>query len=171
MKRILVIGCGGSGKSTLAQLLGEKLGIDVYHLDTLFWKPGWQESTNEEFVAKIEQFIHNPTWVMDGNYGGTMEWRIGFADTVIFLNFSTFACLKGAITRRFVYHGQSRPDMTEGNYERLEWNFIKWILTYRRNRRPFIMDMLNRVDPSKQVHVFQNREQVKRWLETEGLPD
>jgi hypothetical protein len=52
---------------------------------------------------------------MDGNYGGTMAWRIGFADTVIFLDSPTFACLKGAVTRRFVYLGRSRPDMTEGN--------------------------------------------------------
>ncbi len=39
MKKIMLIGSGGAGKSTLARKLGVKLGIDVYHLDTLFWKP------------------------------------------------------------------------------------------------------------------------------------
>lgn len=41
MKKIALIGSGGSGKSTLARQLGEKLKIDVYHLDALFWKPNW----------------------------------------------------------------------------------------------------------------------------------
>ena len=48
MERILVIGCPGAGKSTLSRQLGEKLGLPVIHLDRLFWKPGWVESTREE---------------------------------------------------------------------------------------------------------------------------
>lgn len=39
MKKIVLIGSGGSGKSTLARQLGEKLKINVYHLDKLFWQP------------------------------------------------------------------------------------------------------------------------------------
>jgi adenylate kinase family enzyme len=40
MKRVLIIGSGGAGKSTLARTLGERLGIEVIHLDVHFWKPG-----------------------------------------------------------------------------------------------------------------------------------
>ena len=35
MKRIIIIGSGGAGKSTLARQLGERLHLDVYHLDAL----------------------------------------------------------------------------------------------------------------------------------------
>ncbi|MDP2124712.1 MAG: topology modulation protein, partial [Parvibaculum sp.] len=49
MQRILVIGCSGGGKSTLARALGEKLALPVVHLDVLFWKPGWVESSYDEF--------------------------------------------------------------------------------------------------------------------------
>ena len=42
MKKIVLIGSGGSGKSTLAKQLSHALGIPVYHLDTLFWKPNWK---------------------------------------------------------------------------------------------------------------------------------
>ena len=53
MERILIIGCGGAGKSTMARQLGDKLQIPVVHLDKLFWKPGWVESSREEIDAKI----------------------------------------------------------------------------------------------------------------------
>jgi adenylate kinase family enzyme len=50
MKKIVLIGSGGSGKSTLARQLGEKLEINVLHLDSLFWKPGWVETPREEWM-------------------------------------------------------------------------------------------------------------------------
>ena len=51
MERIVIIGCGGAGKSTLARQLGKKLNIPVVHLDKLWWKPGWVESSREEIDA------------------------------------------------------------------------------------------------------------------------
>ena len=58
--------------------------------------------------------------------------------------------------------------MTEGNDEQLAW-ILKWILIYRRYRRTFILSMLQRMDASKQVHIFQSRKQLNAWLETNGL--
>jgi adenylate kinase family enzyme len=40
-KRIAVIGSPGAGKSTLARELGAALGLPVYHLDRLLWRPHW----------------------------------------------------------------------------------------------------------------------------------
>lgn len=48
MKKVVLIGSGGSGKSTLARQLSEKLKINVYHLDVLFWKPNWVAVPKEE---------------------------------------------------------------------------------------------------------------------------
>ena len=48
MRRIAIIGAGGAGKSTLARQLGEVLGIEVIHLDALFWKPGWVDTPRDE---------------------------------------------------------------------------------------------------------------------------
>lgn len=38
--RITVMGPPGSGKSTLARMLGERLGLPVWHADALFHGPG-----------------------------------------------------------------------------------------------------------------------------------
>jgi hypothetical protein len=51
MKKILVIGSGGAGKSTFAKRLGGLLGINVIHLDALYWQPGWIEPPKEEYSA------------------------------------------------------------------------------------------------------------------------
>jgi len=48
MKRVLVIGSGGSGKATLARRLGERLGLEVIHLDVMFWRPRWVETPRHE---------------------------------------------------------------------------------------------------------------------------
>jgi adenylate kinase family enzyme len=162
-KRIQVIGCGGAGKSTLAKSLGDLLGIEVYHLDTLFWLPNWQESSMEEFRQKVDAILEKEQWIMDGNYGATMRHRAEHSDLVIYLDFPTLTCLTGAIVRRFVYHNKSRPDMTEGNYERLEWRFIKWVLTYRRLRRPVILAMLNELPAHCEVVVLKSRREVAEF--------
>jgi adenylate kinase family enzyme len=50
MKRIMVIGSGGAGKSTFARQLGEITGIEVFHLDKMFWQPNWTETCREVFL-------------------------------------------------------------------------------------------------------------------------
>ena len=76
MERIVIIGCGGSGKSTLARRLGELLNLPVVHLDKLYWHPGWVESTDEEFDAKLAAELEKPQWIMDGNFDRTMQMRL-----------------------------------------------------------------------------------------------
>ena len=44
MQKILVIGSGGAGKSIFSRRLGEITGIEIFHLDKLFWKPDWIET-------------------------------------------------------------------------------------------------------------------------------
>ncbi|KAJ6481457.1 hypothetical protein C8R47DRAFT_1134485 [Mycena vitilis] len=68
--RVHVVGNSGAGKSTVGQQLADVLGIPYIGLDPLFWNPGWQESTNDEMRAKVEQALANAPngWVVDGNY-------------------------------------------------------------------------------------------------------
>ncbi len=56
MRKIMLIGSGGSGKSTLARELGQKLGIEVHHLDAYFWRPGWNLLNADERRALQARF-------------------------------------------------------------------------------------------------------------------
>ena len=97
MEKILIIGCSGSGKSTLAVALGEKLGLPVVHLDQLWWKEGWRNVTREEFDSRLAMAMNMDGWIIDGNYSRTMEMRLAKCDTVIYLDFGRWACLRGDV--------------------------------------------------------------------------
>ncbi len=158
MRRILIIGSGGAGKSTLARQLGAELGLPVYHLDQLYWKPGWVKSSREEFADKQATVLRMPEWIIDGNFGETIQARLDAADTVIFLDFPTRVCLWGVFRRYFRYRNRTRPDMTEGSPEKFpDWDFLWWILSYRTTRRPRVMRRLAGV---QRAIVLQSRKEV-----------
>lgn len=163
MERIMVIGCSGAGKSTLARAMGEKLGIPVIHLDQLFWKPGWEESTRKEFDARLLAQLEKPRWIIDGNYTRTYPQRLAKCDTVIHLDFNRFVCLYSVIRRVLRNYGRIRPDMPEGCPERFDWEFMKWVWNFNRTHRPRNLAAL---ESAKNVTVItlKNRRQVKAFL-------
>lgn len=165
MKKIAVIGCGGSGKSTLCRELGQLLSIPVHHLDKIFWKPNWTPMLHAEFLEAQKVIFATDSWIMDGNYGGTMKPRLGEADTIIFCDLPTLSCLWGVITRYFEYRNRTRPDMSEGNNERLNMDFLLWILFYRRTRRPGIISILQEFEQRKEVVILSSKAVIRNFIE------
>ena len=140
MRRVMVIGGSGSGKSTFAAALGARLGIRTVHMDALFWRPGWVEAPEAEFVDAVRAAIAKAAWVMDGNYSRTWPERLCRADTVIFLDPPTWLRLWRVAHRTWRHYGQTRPDLGEACPERFDPGFIfGWVLKYRwRGRRKAI---------------------------------
>ena len=165
MERILIIGCGGAGKSTLARQLGEKLNLPVVHLDKLWWKPGWVESDREEFDEKLAAILQTPQWIIDGNFDRTIPDRIARCDTILYLDFSRVACLLGVWKRVITTYGKVRPDMGEGCPERLDWEFLKWVWNFNKNKRQKNYRLLNEAE-GKTTIVLKNRRMVRRFLKS-----
>ena len=165
MERIIIIGCGGAGKSTLARKLGEVLDLPVVHLDKLFWKPGWVETTAEEFDALLAQELAKDQWIMDGNFNRTMPERMKRCDTIIYLDFSRFACLMGVLKRIITTYGKLRPDMGEGCPERIDLEFLKWVWNFNKNKRESYYKLLNEAENVETI-VLKNRRAVKLFLKS-----
>ncbi len=163
MEKIIIIGCGGAGKSTLARQLGEKTGLPVVHLDRIFWLPGWVERDRDEFDALVREEMCKPRWIMDGNYNRTMEERIRYCDTILYLDFSRFTCLFGIFWRLLTNIGKTRPDMGPGCKEKVDWAFVKWVWNFNKNKRERYYRLLNEAE-GKQTIVLKNRRMVKRFL-------
>ena len=164
--KIAVLGYSGAGKSTLARALGEWYDIPVLHLDRIHWAPGWQERDREEVRRMVHDFMENPAWVIDGNYTKfEYERRLAEADRILLLELPRLTCFCRAWRRFFRYCGQTRADMGEGCPERMDREFMWWILwkgRTRQKRRAF-QEAAERY-PAKTV-VLRSQRDIDRYLE------
>ena len=159
----MIIGCGGAGKSTLARKLGEKTGLPVVHLDKLFWRPGWESVSKEEFDALHQRELAKEKWIIDGNFDRTIPERLARCDTVIYLDFSRVACLMGVLKRILTTYGTVRPDMGEACPERFDLAFLRWVWNFNKNKRGRIFKLLSEVE-EVDIIILKNRRQVERYL-------
>ena len=134
--KIAIIGYSGSGKSTLARNLAEYYHIPVLHFDRVQFRPNWEirPQASKEIMTKTFLDLHKD-WVIDGNYSKlSFERRMEEADVIILLLFNRISCLH-RVTRRYLkYKDSTRSDMADGCKEKLDWEFVKWILRDGRNK-------------------------------------
>lgn len=164
MQKILLIGSGGSGKSTLARELGTRLGIDVLHLAALLWKPNWTPATRQEQIVIQSELIERDSWIIDDNYGGTLDLRVDASDTVVFLDLPRIVCTYRVLKRMLSYHGKTRPDMGPGCEERFDPKFLKWVWDYPKSQRPAILQRLHKLESEKDIIVLRSRAEVRRFV-------
>ena len=86
-------------------------------------------------------------------------------DTVIYLDFSRWACLLGMCQRILDNRGKTRPDMPAGCPEQFSWEFVKWIWGFNKNNRVQNYTYLAKAKHAKAV-VLKNRKEVRRFLDT-----
>ena len=164
VRRILIIGPGGAGKSTLARELGRRLGLEVFHLDRLYWRPGWVETPRDEWRKTLEGLAARDAWIMDGNYSGTLDLRLARSDTVVFLDLPRAVCLWGVLKRRLAYRGAARPDMAEGCPEELRLKFALWVWDYQRRSRPKVLALLAAPAAGQRVIRLRSRREIEQFL-------
>ncbi len=158
MKRVMIIGCPGSGKSTFARALAQKSGLPLYHLDMMYWNPDRTTKPKEGFRAELRRTVSLPEWIIDGNYGSTLELRMEACDTVIFLDYPFEVCLSGIADRR----GKPRTDIPWIETETDE-EFIEFIKNYNRDSRPRVLELFEKY-PDKNIVVFKSRNEADGWL-------
>jgi adenylate kinase family enzyme len=157
-KRVAVIGCPGGGKSTFSRALRDRVGLPLYHLDAIYWRDDRTHLSREEFYPLMREIIAREEWIMDGNYGSTMEWRISACDLLIFLDYPAEVCLEGVRARR----GQKRSDMPwveEGD----DQEFLEFIRAFETESRPRIWELIGKY-PEKTVVTFRTREEADGFL-------
>ena len=158
MKRVMVIGCPGSGKSTFARALHRRTGLPLFHLDLMNWNPNGTAVDKPVFRARLMDAVRQDEWIIDGNYGSTMEVRLRACDTVFFLDYPVEICLSGIMERR----GKARPDMPWVE-ETEDPELIEFIKDYPVQSRPGVMELLGRY-PQKDIHIFQSRAEADDFL-------
>ncbi|MBN2541159.1 MAG: AAA family ATPase [Bacilli bacterium] len=164
MDRILIIGSPGSGKSTLAKQLAKKTGIALLHLDQIFHIDNYNHISREELKKKIERFIsENDRFIIDGNYSGTLPFRLGFSDTVILFNLDTSTCLNNVLRR--IKDNLPRDDIASGfDNSILHEDFIEYVKHFRTERLPYIRELLK--DFPGEIIQLDSYQDVDRFLKS-----
>lgn len=156
LRHVVLIGSGGAGKSTFARRLGKITGLEVIHLDAHYWKPGWVETPINVWTEMQRNLIQRDRWIMDGNYGATLSLRLDAADAILFFDYPRNLCARRLLLRWWKYRGRNRPDMGEGCPERFEWDFLRWVWRYPKDKRPDLLVKLAAYSETKCVIVLQN---------------
>lgn len=160
MKKIMIIGCPGSGKSTFSRVLHQITGIPLFHLDMMYWNSDRTTVEKSVFRKRLSDTIQQNEWIIDGNYGSTIELRLQACDTVIFLDYPLEICLDGIRERR----GKARSDMPWiENEDEEDAEFIEFIKSYNSQSRPQIMDLL-KLYSDKNIFIFNNRTEADEFL-------
>ncbi len=161
----MVIGVSaGVGKSTFARKLGEKLEIDVYHLDRFFWKAGWKEASIEDFTSSQQEIVKKKQWIIEGNYSNTINIRLDSADTIFYLELPLHTCLYRVVKRWLTNIGKTRPDMAIGCREKLDWKFIKFIVTTYYSRKIKMEKRLKVLSGTKKVIQLKSKKEINEYF-------
>jgi adenylate kinase family enzyme len=164
MKKVLVIGSGGAGKSTVARRLGEALRVEVVHLDALYWHAGWVETPKDVWRERVARLLEGDSWILDGNYSGTLDLRLEACDTVIFLDLPRTLCLWRILKRLVAYRAGGRPDMAAGCREKLNPEFLRWVWGYPRRTRPKVLKLLRDHAGGKTVFHLRTQSEIENLL-------
>lgn len=162
-RKIAIIGAPGTGKTTLANKLSEIYHIEATHIDGLHHLENWQIRDKSERDKMILEIVQKDEWIIDGTYRSTLKARLERADLIIWLDFSTFAQLKGIVGRFLKNKGIEKPEIP-GCKEKLDKTFFFYVLKYNKNKRNIIVENLECIDKNK-VLVFKNRKSLNKWVQ------
>jgi hypothetical protein len=103
----------------------------------------------DQWVNLQENLVAEDRWIMDGDLGpyDAVEVRLRAADTIIFLDFSLVLCAWRAVRR-----SRERSD------------FWRWLVAYRFESRPILMQAIAKHAASAQLQVLRNPEAVARFI-------
>ncbi|MEZ5357488.1 MAG: shikimate kinase [Candidatus Zixiibacteriota bacterium] len=143
LKRIYIIGTSGCGKTTLGRQLAEALRCEHRQLDEFYWNPGWQPVENEVFLERLNAFVAQDSWILDGNFRRYHPYILPRATMIIWLDYSFPRIMYRIIKRTFV-RSVKKEQLYNGNFETIRKGFfsldsiILWaVKTFGQHRRVY----------------------------------
>lgn len=130
LKKIHIVGGPGSGKSFLAKRLSDKLGIDSYNLDDIFWDNSKNsygiKALPEIRDKKLHAIVNEESWIIEGVYYSWLYESFLNADCIFILKTKVlqrdFRIIKRFLSRKFGLLACKKKETIRGLMKLLEWN-------------------------------------------------
>lgn len=154
-KKIIVIGCPGAGKSTFSRKLHNVTGIELFHLDAIYWKEDCTHISRQRLIKKQKEILKKESYIIDGNFKRTLELRISQADIVFFFDLPTEICIEGAKNRE-----GNRPEMPcqlPSNDE-----LIDFIKNFNLEVKPKITGLFDKYNSN--VIIFHSHKEADKYI-------
>jgi adenylate kinase family enzyme len=116
LSRVIVHGSSGSGKSTFSTALASVLGVACLELDGLYQQPNWTPLELEEFRTRVQTFVEQPRWIVDGNYSQVRDILWPRATTIVFIDLPRRVVMT-RVTKRTTLRVVKRERLWNGNRE------------------------------------------------------
>jgi len=131
-RRIAVLGRAGSGKTTASLILGDALGIQVVHLDQLYWTREWEPVGEARFEELHKAATAGQAWILDGGYMSLPSFvdRVRRSDLIVITRAPLAVCLYRVVRRTFRHRGKARADRPTSAEEAFSPTFLAWILRW-----------------------------------------
>lgn len=158
MNRIMIVGSPGSGKSTLSKKLHQILGYPILHLDKIYHIDNNHQISREELKRLTKDFVDlHDSFIIDGNYGKTMKFRMQFVDTVIILDIDTSICLENIEKRRL--SSEKRTDIASGFDNSIQdQTFIQYVKDFKKDKFPQIIELKNQFNHLNYFYLSSYKE-------------
>lgn len=161
--KIFICGISGSGKTTLAKNISKKYGHTPIFMDEHFWQENWTQRPLVEFVEKLDDLTSGQRWVLEGATGTVIERYAPKADLVIWLNFNRYFAIYRVIKRTLSFRGRkTREEMADGCTEKIDFEFLKWIWNYPKNKNHKILKYFE--ERNVNFYEIKNPRGLKRFL-------
>ncbi len=162
VNKAIVIGCSGSGKSVFSRSFASLSGLPLYHLDLIYWNEDGTYISKDELRERLCEIMKGDEWIIDGNYGSTMEMRMAACDTVFFFDLPADICIDGIRSRK----GKPRPDMRwRSPCEDDDAEFMKFVKNYNTENRPRVYELFEKYS-DKNIIIFKSREEAAELLKS-----
>jgi adenylate kinase family enzyme len=170
--RVVIQGASGSGKSTVSVELAGALGVGYLELDGLYQQPNWTPLEVEQFRARVETFVAQPRWVVDGNYRQVRDILWPLATMIVFIDLPRRVVMFRVI-KRTMLRIVKRERLWNGNRE--SWrnalsrdpmrNIMLWSWTTYSKYHGEVPAEAQESVGSHRVTVLSSQHDVRRFLD------
>lgn len=159
--KIAIVGYSGAGKSTLAKYFAGRYGLPLVYLDAINFISGWRYRDQKEALHMTKEAMDRDAWVIDGNYRNLyFEQRMEEADYIVYMDFPRWECLYRVIKRYLEERNHVRESAAEGCVEKMDLEFLIWVLWKGRSRRIRKMNDLLCENYREKIRICKNDRDV-----------